>query len=48
MKVVFVGNVVDGLTVYGPFEDDDAVLFAEYVDEEWLIVDVNNPKDYGN
>lgn len=47
MKVLVVGNPFDGLSVYGPFDDDndiDVDAIAEARDETWWIVGVQTPK----
>ncbi len=46
--VVAKGNPLDGITLYGPFEDSDSALeWAECNDREgdWWIVTVNSPEE---
>ena len=44
MKIVVVGNVVDGLSFYGPITDEEAEDFPNYFkNEEWIIADITHP-----
>ena len=50
MFVLVVGNVVDGLEFYGPFETtEEAGEFAGeggvWVDRDWTIAELLNPED---
>jgi hypothetical protein len=49
MFVVIAGNVIDGSTVYGPFQDsDEAVEVAETFlsGEDWLVTEVEEVVGY--
>lgn len=45
--VVIVGNVIDGLTLWGPFDDaGDAGDWAnENINDDWTTVHLDKPKD---
>ena len=48
MIIVIVGNILDGLEIYGPFEDmEDARHWAEcrYFSDEWLAHRITNPNN---
>ena len=42
--IVLIGNVIDGLTIYGPFEDMEAASsWTEKLDVDYVITDFYRP-----
>ena len=52
MFIVIIGNVIDGITIYGPFKNHDSALeWAENSSRstiegfDWIITEMENPND---
>ena len=46
MFILLVGNIIDGYTVIGPFEDPEAASdYAEkmYRNDDWLVAALHDP-----
>ena len=44
--VIAIGNPVDGITLYGPFDDGEAAnVWAENEGGDWWNITITNPKE---
>ena len=43
MKILVVGNPVDGLQFYGPYETNDEAVDAADFHDSWCVADLNAP-----
>lgn len=39
-QVAIVGNIADGITVYGPLTDAHTVEYLDDIFDEWVVVDL--------